>query len=88
MAHENEMDAYRRQCILDRQLTDWSHEQIGRALAKGRARGRSGWEDPEQCPAQRLIDMAQAHIDRGPNQFVDAAVLLLMAAYRHHHGTG
>ena len=66
----------------DEALAHWANGQIQAALGKGRDKGRAGWHDPAQCPIERLETLARQHFDRGPHQFVDAAVLLLMHAYR------
>lgn len=34
-------------------------------LAKKRAEGRSGWNDRDQCPAERLSSMLRAHVAKG-----------------------
>jgi hypothetical protein len=34
-------------------------------MAASRAKGRGGWDDPEQCPANRLRAMMRAHIGKG-----------------------
>ena len=34
-------------------------------LTLARSKGRSGWEDREDCPQQRLSDMLRAHVEKG-----------------------
>ena len=34
-------------------------------LAEARAKGRSGWQDKDDCPQQRLSDMLRAHVEKG-----------------------
>lgn len=34
-------------------------------LAEARAKGRSGWQDKDDCPQQRLSDMLRNHVEKG-----------------------
>ena len=71
---------------IDEKLLAWATNMILQALVKGARKGRSGWQHPRKCSQRLLVHMAKEHIMRGPSQYLDAAVLLLMAAFRHDHG--
>lgn len=34
-------------------------------LAQKRAEGRGGWDDPEQCPVERLAELLHEHVSKG-----------------------
>ena len=68
--------------IIDTEFARWTNYQIHYMLAKGRRKGRGGWHDPEQCTTKSLATLAQAHVNRGKDQYIDAAILYLMAAWR------
>ena len=68
--------------IIDARLVGWGVTMICNALEKGQRKGRSGWQD---CSPEYLRKLAYEHVMRGETQYVDAAVLLLMAAFVHYH---
>jgi hypothetical protein len=48
-------------------------------LAKSRAKGRDGWQDPALCPEERLAAMLVGHLPKGnPGNFLDLAILAMM----------
>lgn len=49
-------------------------------LARGRAKGRSGWDDPLLTPQLSLAEGLQEHVDKG-----DALDVGLYAMFLHHH---
>jgi hypothetical protein len=49
-------------------------------LAKSREKGRSGWDDPEQCSTKRLANLLVSHVPKGDP--VDIANLAMMLALR------
>lgn len=49
-------------------------------LAKKRAEGYGGWEDKEECPAQRLSDLLRNHVEKGDP--VDVGNLAMMLHQR------
>lgn len=54
-------------------------------LARSRAKGRSGWQDPALCPEARLVAMLIGHLPKGnPGNFLDIAILAMML---HQRGT-
>ena len=69
----------------DALLTAWARDRVDEALRKGRRKGRRGWHDPDCVTDASLLRMVDEHIGRGPAQYVDAAVLLLMLAWRREH---
>ena len=65
----------------DRQLVEWATDHILWKLATSRVNGRHGWWDQNVCSIEGLEEHAMKHINRGRSQYLDAAILLLMAAY-------
>lgn len=52
-------------------------------LAKARDKGRSGWDDPDQCSVEFLADLLLGHIGKGnPGNFEDIANLAMMLHQR------
>ena len=52
-------------------------------LAAARAKGRSGWDDPEVCTVESLADMLVEHLFKGnANNFVDIANFAMMLHLR------
>lgn len=48
-------------------------------LAQSRAKGRSGWQAPDQCSAEYLAELFVGHLKKtNPDNFVDLANLLMM----------
>lgn len=45
-------------------------------MAKGRSKGRGGWEDPNQCPTGRLQGMLLDHLEKGDP--LDVALFCMM----------
>lgn len=45
-------------------------------LAQKRAEGRGGWDDPEQCPVERLAELLHKHVGKGDP--VDVANFAMM----------
>lgn len=52
-------------------------------LGKARAKGRDGWDDPEQCSVEFLANLLLGHIGKGnPGNFEDIANLAMMLQQR------
>lgn len=52
-------------------------------LAKARAKGRSGWDDPAQCSPEYLADLLAGHVRKGNDgNFVDVANFAMMLHQR------
>ena len=68
--------------LLTQNLQDGLTTKFIICLQRDDARGRGGWHDPEQCTTKSLATLAQAHVNRGKEQYIDAAILYLMAAWR------
>lgn len=52
-------------------------------LAAGRAKGRTGWDDPEQCSTQFLADLLIHHLLKGnTGTFQDVALFCMMLDQR------
>ena len=77
-----DLNAFIEEAGMDARLAKWAHKKISEALEKGRGKGRRGWHDPNQCSTGDLEKRVFEHLDRGRSQYVDAAVLVLMAAWR------
>jgi hypothetical protein len=46
-------------------------------LAQKRAEGRGGWDDPEQCPVERLAELLHEHVSKGdPIDVANFAMML------------
>lgn len=70
---------------MDNRLVGWASTAMREKLNRGRDKGRSGWHNPEECSVEKLVQNARYHIDKDDGQLLDAAILLLMAAYRREH---
>lgn len=52
-------------------------------MARSRAKGRGGWDDPHDCPDRFLIDLFHGHLRKGnPGNHEDLACLLMMLWHR------
>lgn len=56
---------------------------LKKKMAKSRAKGRSGWNDPALCSDQFLADMFLKHLNKNnAGNYEDLAILLMMLWYR------
>ena len=68
----------------DDQAVDRFAAALKAKLAESRAKGRSGWDDPNQCTTQDLAGQMVAHLRRGnEGNFLDIATFAMMLHERH-----
>ncbi|MEY8802027.1 hypothetical protein AB9K35_17085 [Leisingera sp. XS_AS12] len=61
-------------------------EEMRRKLARSRAKGRDGWQDPKLCPIERLASMFAGHLGKtNEGNLVDLATLAMMLHERGAH---
>ena len=70
---------------MDTAFQGWVMKRMYYSMTSSRAKGRFGWHNPDLCKVDHLEDLAAQHASRGPDQYIDAAILYLMAAYRYDH---
>ena len=70
-AHSSQTAAHR-----DDVAVDFFALAMKSKMASSRAKGRSGWDDPLQCPTERLQDMLAEHLHKGDP--VDVGNLAMM----------
>lgn len=63
----------------DRAITAFE-KKMREKMAASRAKGRSGWDDPAQCSAERLSAMLREHVEKGDP--VDVANFAMMLSAR------
>ena len=68
--------------IKDEQLAEWVRDAISWKLLMGRTKGRHGWWDQDVCSIDALAAEARQLMNQGRHQYLDAAILMLMVAYR------
>lgn len=67
----------------DNDVVDQFAIALKKKMAKSRAKGRSGWNDPTLCSNQFLADMFLKHLNKSnAGNYEDLAVLLMMLWYR------
>ncbi len=58
--------------------------ELKKKMASSRAKGRSGWDDPDQCPPERLASMLVEHLSKAnPGTFEDVALFAMMLHQRN-----
>lgn len=68
---------------IDNQGVDRFAEAMKAKLAKGREKGRGGWDDPNICTIEFLASLLMGHIGKGnPGNFEDIANLCMMLHQR------
>lgn len=67
----------------DNMVVDRFSRKMKDKLMTARMKGRSGWDDPEQCSGQVLIDLLAGHIQKdNAGNWIDLANLCMMLEER------